>query len=557
MADAPESSTRPRNRARAIRFLQWLPAVALSIAFGIAVGAAYAHANGGFDAPDDSSNYATAQALVEDGRPWLDIPAGLTDQNDLLHQRGFTTRNDRAVPIQPLLTSALHAVFWKPTGSFAVSAGLFAALALFGWVFAASKVGRLNPLWATLVPAIAMPLLFWLTRQYFTASTYLLFLPWSLALAVMAWERKSWRLALAAGALHGLALAARPDFAVAHALALPLVAACAWSVGAKMPSRQQFAAFAAGFFVLAGPLVLGVNTWLLGSPFKFGYDSANSNPRFAVSPPEPGIFGLDQVLGRLFPLGVASSSDLIELSSRYLIQMMPWFPILACIGLGLFCWRRRPAAIAGIIVSLGVFAFYVIISHTNREYAGSTTDPPSPASSMVRYYLPVIVVMAMFLSAGVSRLLELAKGDLWRTVIAAVLCPSAAFGIWLALFGYDFVTLFEWSGISRDNRVAYNELFGRLEENAFVVTPWFDRYVVLADRQSIAWYPNELDVTYRPRGLAETLERIDGTGAPVYIVNLGEVTPAFRTELCERSLTLVGVPGQKSLLRLVRGPVCR
>ena len=131
--------------------IDWAPALVVSLAFGLLVFNAYLIAGGNFDAPDDASNYATAQALVDHGRPWLEIPYGLDDSNDLLHQRGFTTTDRGAVPIQPIHTPALHAAVWRASGTFALSAGLFAMLGLLGWAFAARVIGRAPVRWTIVV----------------------------------------------------------------------------------------------------------------------------------------------------------------------------------------------------------------------------------------------------------------------------------------------------------------------------------------------------------------------------------------------------------------------
>src|SRR5262249_11890002 len=141
LAGDTRSSAEARPRLRElVTGLNWLATAAAIIVVSVTVGFAYARTNGAFNSPDDASNFATAQAIVEDGHPWLETPHGVTDEFDMLHPRAFVTVDDRAVPIQSLVNPALHALIWKVTGSYAVSAGLFVAIGLAGWTLLTARI---------------------------------------------------------------------------------------------------------------------------------------------------------------------------------------------------------------------------------------------------------------------------------------------------------------------------------------------------------------------------------------------------------------------------------
>lgn len=518
----------------------WIPAIAVAVVFGIAVAFAHAHTSGAFNSPDDASNFATARALVEEGRPWLEIPGGVEDEHDMLHPRAFTSVEGRAVPIQQLATPVSHAIVWALSGSYAVSTGLFAAVGFVGWVAALSVVRGLRPNMAIAAVIIAMPILFWLTRQYFSVSTYLLVMPWMITAAYLSWRRGSWPLAIAAGVLHGLALSARPDFLFAHASVVPLLVALVWAGRMPMPRVAVIAAFLGGTFVMAGAAILGTNTWLIGSPLSFGYDLARENPGFD-QPFEAGtgIGPIDSLFARALPFGFPELDTVGRMLARYTLQMSPiftvlagWGVVLALRGLG----RGRALSITGGIL---LVVIYVAISRTSLNLQGSTSPNPLPSHSLVRYFLPISLLMAFLAAGPLAQYVQQSARPLVRGLVITAIVAGSVLSTWQALFAFDGVSMVPWSRNLAEREATFTRLFQEhTPEDGIIVSPTYDKFAIAARRNSLTWQTVGENFGFRPREVAETIARQVEVGTPVYVWDTAEVGEEFVRELCDHELWL-------------------
>ena len=545
------------SRVLSHRFL--LIALGLSSVFGILVGVQYARTGGAFNSPDDASNYATAQAIVETGRPWLDTPNGILDEFDLLHPRAFTSVGDRAIPIQPLLTAVLHAGVWAVTGTYAVSAGLFAALGLLGWIAAFRKSLSGGPIVGIAAALIAMPILYWLTRQYFTMSTYLLFMGWSVFLAALALETQRWKWGLLAGIAHGLALAARPDLVFMHLAAVPLfflVVRARYDL--SLPQVAHLAILpGVAVAVTVAFAVLGPNFWLFDDPFRFGYDVVRENEGFdqplALN---SGFALLDSAAARLFPFDIAGVQTIAELAWRYTFQLNPIMSVAAVLGFGLVVRRRRREALWWVL-AVALFLAYVFISRSSLSLQGSTAPDPRPSHSLVRYFMPASILIA--LGAGAFLLAAWRAGRDSRLAMSAFGVIAGAgilLAAWQTFGAYNGISLVSWADNLSARQQTFETIFGgNTEDDALIVSPTYDKFAISTERDSLSWTTVGPNNGFRPTDVAETIVRVHALGTPVYIWDTVEVGPEFTASLCDRGLWIEII--QPRLFRVVSDDGCQ
>lgn len=531
----------------------WSLIVAAAIVLGAVVTFSYARTGGALNSPDDASNYATARALVEEGRPWLEIPNDVPDEHDVMHPRAFVTVSGRAVPIQTLTTAASHALVWKLTGTFALSAGVFAGLGLLGWTAATRAVTRLDLNRSLGVVLLSMPIVYWLTRQYFTISTYLVCLGWAVALGIEAWRNRSWRLAAAAGALHGLTLSARPDFLFAHAAAF-VVIVLASPLREVISRARMVACFAGSGGLVFAVIVFGGNMWLNGSATTFGYDIARANPGFEQPlQMESGVVALDTLAARLFPIGVANWRDIASMAWRYLVELTPVLAIATVIGMystmTQFGWIR--AALVG--ATLIAFGGYVVLSRASTNLQGSLAPDPLPSHSLVRYFMPVTIACWYFSGRAIAWLSErehvLARKG-WRIALGA----GGVLSVWQVFLAFEGVSLLPWSGNLSDRQAVFDEVFGSTEEDAIIVSATYDKFAIAAGRASISWSTVGANNGFDPLAVAEAIQEQVAAGAPVYVWDTAEVGPDLMRQLCRGELWLEQV--QHRFYRVIQEPGC-
>lgn len=510
-------------------------ALAIVLIFALAVGVAYANTRGAFNSPDDASNYATARAIVQDGRPWLEHPHGVEDEFDLLHPRAFVSVDDRAVPIQSLATAVHHAFIWKLTGSYAPSTGVYFALGVCGWVCLAARLFGLRFGVALLAFALATPLLYWMTRQYFTVSTYLLWLPWALWGLCEALRLRSYVVAILSGAMHGVALAARPDFLVAHFLAIPIVVGYAGtsSISARTLPLVVLHACTAG--LVFAVVILGTNHVFFDSPFTFGYDLARAQPGFD-EPLSIGLPVVDTVLARAFPLGLADPMDAASYLLRYTLLLSPVFTVVAGIGM-MIPHNGRTTDRFLLVVGSVAFILYFAFSRSSENLQGSTAPDPLPSHSVVRYYLPMYVLLSFFAVRAYSwMVVRRALGH--GAAVGAGLLSAIGVGLtlWQVLFAYQGVSLLPWSQNLAARQTVFEQIFQTTEPDALIVAPTYDKFAVSTGRYSLSWSTVGQNNGFRPDEVAETIRRVVEAGGPVYVWDTQEVGARFAQELCDRSL---------------------
>lgn len=537
-----------RHRALTV-VVAWRWALLLAALVGLMVGVGLVRGGATHRNSDMSSNYATARAIAIDGHPWLQLPAKTTDEYDVLHPRGFTTRDGRAVPIQPLPTAALHAVGRLTTGTYWVSAVLLAAVGVLGWVVCIRTLTAANVAVATASLVITFPLVYWLSTQYYTASTYLAVLPWAVTMLAIGLRRPSCIYTAVGGALHGLALSARPDFIFAH---LILCAGLGVLVVSNRPRRQHLlalGAFGLGTGAVFSVIVLGTNYWLLGSPFAFGYDIARDQPGFDQPLDlNTTIPALDYAGRRLFPFGVADADVLLEISLRYLIQLPFMLAAFSLVGIIAFT-RHHSRLTATIVLScLIVLLTYIVVSRATTAVSGSDGPAPSVHDSVTRYFLPVYIIMAVFTAVCLSHGLR-ARVPLLRALTAVLAVVGSIVGI--LYVGYTFRQLM----VLEDAMLERTQLLAdHTEPSAVIVSPLYDKHATAADRFSLAWELKGPNRGFRPDEVAQTIAAVVSVHLPVYVLDSGEVRESFLEELCSRRLSLIAV--EEQLYRVVEAQDC-
>ncbi|MCC7364407.1 MAG: hypothetical protein IT303_08535 [Dehalococcoidia bacterium] len=538
----------------ALAYWVYLVPLALIAALALTVGAAFARTNGAFNSPDDASNFVTARAIVEEGRPWLPIPAGVDDEFDLLHPRAFVTAGGRALPIQSLVNPVSHAFFWKVSGTYATGPAVLFAVGLAGWTLAVSRLAGLRYPFALASVVLAMPVLYWLTRQFFSVSTYLVWLPWAVLALREGLRRPSLALVVASGALHGLALSARPDFMFAHALAFPIALGL---TGSSTLTRRQWA-YVAVHASVTGALFLGValgtNAAFFGSPFTFGYDIARDNPGYD-QPLTTGIPVLGTVLARAFPLGLASPGEALQLMTRYTALLAPVLIILAATGTAADLTGRRRRDQLLILGGLAAMVLYFAFSRASMNLQGSRAADPLPSHSVVRYCVPLYLVLGYF--AARSLLLVGLRREAGRFAGGAVLGLAVlgiALSAWQVFFAFRGVSLIPWGDNLAERQATFTQIFGQTEPGSVIVSATYDKFAISSDRHALSWSTVGENDGFRPADVATTIARVFEAGAPVYVWDTREVSEPFATELCSRDLWLEQVQGR--FFRVIRDPSC-
>ncbi len=241
---------------------------------------------------------------------------------------------------------------------------------------------------------------------------------------------------------------------------------------------------------------------------------------------------------------------------RYTFELNPIMTVAAVLGFGLVLQQRRRESLWWILAA-AVFLVYVFVARTSLSLQGSSVPDPQPSHSLVRYFMPATIVIA--LGAGTFFMVLWQAGSRSRLALGAFGVIAAA-GIvlagWQTLGAYRGVSLVPWADNLSARADTFDAIFGRnTEENAVIVSSTYDKFAVSTERDAISWTTVGPNNGFRPGEVAETIARVHAEGTPVYVWDTVEVGPTFTSELCDRGLWLEII--QPRLYRVLSDESCQ
>src|SRR3989304_2332317 len=273
-----------------------------------------------FNSPDEATTQYASRLIAETGS--VKAPLPISDEEDLTHLRAWISRGDTAIPALSPLTFYLYAAFLSIPVVGPLLIPLFASVGVGAFGAALALLGRSRRWVSLFAPAALFPGLYWLIRPWMNMSPYLSFVSMGLLLWLL-WRAEHRRSFLfGAGAMLGLAVAVRPDYA---GVTFGTAALCPLAELRRSEFRFALCRLALSL-VEAAFLILLFNTLTTGAPLTFGYELAEAREAqggdvAAARPARPGP--LSEVYFLVLPNGVPAPSEVVRQIYKYWFQMWP------------------------------------------------------------------------------------------------------------------------------------------------------------------------------------------------------------------------------------------
>lgn len=377
-----------------------------------------------FASPDERANAFFAQTFAENLTFCAQEPMNILAQG-LIHPRSSVAPGTCILPASflgfPELAGVVMVVFGVFGSNIAIASELFvtpilAALGIAAWWWTVRRLTKSERVADIAAFVVLIHPAFWYygARVMMHNVPFVALLMIASAVGILAYDRRSARFAVAAGAIGALALSMR-------LVELPLFAVigCAFLFLYRrlVPWRLvAWAAFGAGT-VFGGYLLLNAATY--GSPFATGYTLPDLRVVSDVAVIAPSI--IDRALGFLLPFGFHPRAMLKNVLA-YGFQLYPILSILSMVG-AILAWGTKQF---GWRVSVGLL--FVASCWMAAVYGSwSVADNIDPravtvGNSHVRYWLPLFVASSVFVGHGVDRFVA-------RSRIASIVALAALFGI--------------------------------------------------------------------------------------------------------------------------------
>lgn len=364
-----------------------------------------------FPSPDEAVNRLAVQRLIETGSPAL---SSGDDPEDLRHPRHWIALDDQAVPAYPpagyYIMAALALI--STVAVLAFSAGAVGALVAGTAMLGARRLGL-----AMLAPLVAFPATYWLLRPWMNMATFLALVCYAFACWAY-WVRHRSVVALGgAAALAGAAAVVRPDLS-----ALVLLVGLGVSLAESRDRRESTRVIA--LWVIAGAgvvaLVCALNWLTTGDPFQAAYEVVDA--RADATSRKHLMFPFAELQYLFLPNWLPSPENVFRQSVKYWLLMgpAPLLAIAAAASLALTFPGRSRRGLVYAVVAMVVVGYAA--SRVSPAGFGATTSTPELRHSLVRYWSPVYLIVAILPLVTAMRS---TRRGVWMPMVGVLLVLSA------------------------------------------------------------------------------------------------------------------------------------
>ncbi len=373
-----------------------------------------------FSSPDETANFAFARQVRETGV--AAIPTALPGS-----PRSVMNTGTQLVPGSFVFFPYFNGTIGKVLGTFGIlmfGPALAASAVLAWWFLLQRHVGSAWAWSATAVLATAPTFWFYSSRGLWQNGVFTSALVGSIALAVLAWQKRWWPLSILTGLAWGCTLAVRPSEVSWILPGLAVIGAVLWQ---RLPRKHvALAVVCAALFI---PLTFVLQRQTYGAASSIGYRTEGAFTPAAAVQDAPWF---KRVVNVFYPFGTNPWRAI----QRFAHQSQPIaaVTVLGTVGV-LFVLLRRSTtqATRAVITGSLVSAVLLIVLYGNYvfvEYPVSRV--PTLGISYLRYWLPLIPLFAFGMGGLVQWL-----GSRWRYGRAAAL---VGIGVMVGLNLYPLLT---------------------------------------------------------------------------------------------------------------------
>lgn len=486
---------------------------------------------------DDMYMYLTVRQFADTGKLYFEDDLTVLDDENLMHPRGFVTQDGRVVPYNflglPVIYGGVYKLIGDKTEYFGTFLGVVALVALWG------ILGSLMPgqqKWTFPILFFATPLLYYMGRPYMNILPAIAFFLVGLYFLLRHAKRPSiWRISTAS-VFFALGIFCRyPDIV----FVTPLVLIVLWYAYGKLLSIRLARDMLVYFVIVAlvfGVPVLILNKLTYGSPFTYGYQLFND----AYYPNRGGSDAVGAA-GLLNTIGVVLLPGGFDLAMfwtsiwKYLFVLTP---ILLTLGTaGYFSVLKNKVLPLKIVLALTALFVYVLLYQGSGAVWGTQVYTPSLGHTMVRYWMPIYLALAI-LTAYLVTDLQSAALKVGLVIGAVVVGLSGLFS------GPDSLIRVRES-IDNGERTVAATILPYTEENAVIYAGRSDKFIV-SQRRVAAWHNSAEESFFDPVQVASSMARLYSFGIPAYTTRDPDVDlKALSAELSLRGLWLESIPGSR------------
>jgi hypothetical protein len=469
-----------------------------------------------FNSSDETSNYVFTQTFAEDWRLWYETDYLHLDEENLLHPRGTLTHEGRVVPFNYLGLPVAYGLIYKVAGDQIIYIAF--VLALIGaWSLyrAASLLFGVRAWEAWVVALTFAPFLYYLNRPFMNATpaiTAAMVGTWLMARYLRSANRRD--LILASAAL-AFAIFCRYEYVL---FVTPMVL---WALTFKHASvfsrayAKDVASYLVTLFMVFALPLMALNELTYGHFTTYGYSLFN-DVYFPERTAEAGMSQIENAFrslrGVLLPSYPFEPLQVVVNVPRMTMWIMPVFTVAAGIGIAALIKRRVMGWPQ--LAFLALMAFYVLIYRGSGNTFNAEGTEPTFNASVMRYWLPVYLLMFFLAAYGLSTLED--RGMKAVLVVALLLSgPMTVYSV------ADGSVAGERDRIERYALWATEVLVPNTEPNAVIYGSRSDKSVV-GFRDAATWW-NGAEF-YDPHEVAASMARLHPTGRPVYIIRENEVS---------------------------------
>ncbi len=375
-----------------------------------------------FASPDERANAFFAQTFAENFTFCAQEPMNTLAQG-LIHPRSSVAPGTCILPASflgfPLLASMMMIVFGVFGSSTAIASGLFvtpilAALGVAAWWWTVRRLTKNERMADIAAFVVLIHPAFWYygARVMMHNVPFVALLMITGAMTLLAFDRRSSRLAFAAGIVGALALTMR-----LAELPLILVIDCALLMMYRRVIPWKLLAWAmfGAVVVFGGYFALNAATY--GAPFATGYTLPDLRVISGTAVAAPSM--IDHVLRYILPFGFHPRA-MVNTVLAYGFQLYPILSILSIIG-AILAWRTNQKGWQ-VVSAVLFFASCWMATVYGSWSVVDNIDPNAVTvgNSHVRYWLPLFVVSSVFVAYGIDRFMAQSRAASTVAVAALV-----------------------------------------------------------------------------------------------------------------------------------------
>ncbi len=465
-----------------------------------------------FDSPDETSNFIFTQSLAKTGKLWYEKDYLHLDEENLLHPRGVITHNDRAVPYSFLGLPVIYGGVYKVLGDnlYYIALG-FAAVSAWALYRSTAILFKAKAWEAWVVCCAFTPLIYYLNRPYMNVTPLLVTFFVGIWLFARYYE-KSHRLdlILASGAA-ALVIFFRYEYVL---FVTPLVL---WALYIKHSTFAKRAYFTdVGIYCLAVLLFFALPTALLNQSiygdwktYGPGLFTETFFPERTASDGNMIVGVLRSARGVLLPSYPFNPLEVMQNVPRLTLWLTPMFTLVAAAGVWLLLTSKRN--LSPKLIPLALIAVYVLVYRGSGNTWAADWQQPTFEAAIVRYWLPVYVLLFFLGVYAMTRLSSQVK----LVLIVGLLVTGPA-----SIYHFADGSL----DAGRQTLITYDEAARQqltlTESNALIYASLSDKWITTYRDVATWWNGSEF---YDPTTVASSIARVAETGRPVYVFREKEV----------------------------------